>query len=70
MRLSASETWTFGPLKVTLSKTGVSLSLGIPGARVGINSKGQARVRFGKNGFSYNKSKKVLPGVDPMDLFQ
>lgn len=63
MRWSVSESWKLGPLRFTVSKSGVSLSVGVPGARVGLNSKGQARVRVGKKGFSWQKQKKILPNV-------
>jgi len=68
MRWSVSEGWAFGPFKCTVSKTGVSLSVGVPGARVGINSSGRANIRVGKKGFAYTKSKKLLPKV--ADLFK
>lgn len=60
MRLSASKTFKLGPLNLTVSKTGISASVGIPGARVGVNSKGQVNYRLGKKGFAYTKSKKVF----------
>ncbi len=60
MRLSASKTFKLGPLNLTVSKTGLSASIGVPGARVGINSKGRVNYRLGKKGFSYNKSKKAF----------
>lgn len=63
MRWSISEGWSFGPFKCTVSKTGVNLSVGIPGARVGINSNGQGSLRVGKKGFAYAKRKKILPKV-------
>jgi hypothetical protein len=63
MRLSASKTFKFGPLNITVSKTGLSFSLGVPGARASLNSKGEAGIRVGKKGFAYTKKKKVLPSV-------
>lgn len=68
MKLSLSKTWKVGPLNITLSKSGISLSLGIPGARVGINSKGEVSGRAGVSGFSYNKRKKIFDGVSPSDI--
>lgn len=68
MRWSISEGWSFGPFNCTVSKTGVNLSVGIPGARVGINTNGKGSLRIGKKGFSYNKTKKLLPKVT--DLFK
>ena len=60
MRLSASKTWKIGPLNLTVSKTGLSASVGVPGARIGINSKGRVTYRLGKNGLAYTKSKKAF----------
>lgn len=63
MRWSVSEGWSFGPFKATVSKTGISVSVGVPGARVGLNTKGQANIRIGKKGFAWTKRKKVLPNL-------
>ena len=63
MRISVSKGWTLGPFKATVSKTGVNLSVGVPGARVGINTKGVGSVRIGKKGFAWNKRKKLLPDM-------
>src|SRR5437879_2200184 len=41
----------FGPLRVNLSKSGVGLSVGVTGARIGINPRGQAYVHAGRGGF-------------------
>jgi hypothetical protein len=60
MKLSASKTFKVGPINITISKTGISTSIGIPGARVGLNSKGQVTTRIGKKGFAYTKAKKVF----------
>lgn len=40
----------FGPLRVTATKRGMSASLGVKGARVGVNSKGQVRRTVGLPG--------------------
>lgn len=63
MRWSISKSINLGPLKITFSKTGLTASLGIPGARVSLNTKGQAGIRLGKKGFSYTKQKKVFKSV-------
>jgi hypothetical protein len=68
MRFSLSETKSFGPFSVTASKTGLTFSIGIPGFRVAINTKGEVRTRVGAKGFSWQKSKKVFDGVDPSKL--
>lgn len=68
MRFSISKGWSMGPFKVTVSKSGLTASVGVPGARVSLNTKGEAGVRLGKKGFAYTKRKKLLPGVDPKKL--
>jgi hypothetical protein len=60
MRTSISQTFNLGLAKVTVSKSGLSVSTGIPGLRFSLNSKGQAGVRVGANGLSYAKTKKIL----------
>jgi hypothetical protein len=44
----------FGPLRVNLSKSGVGYSLGVPGARIGTNSRG-TYIRMGLGGVYYQK---------------
>ncbi|TVR39978.1 MAG: DUF4236 domain-containing protein [Cryomorphaceae bacterium] len=46
----------FGPLRVNFSKSGIGLSAGVTGARVGINSRGQAYVHGGRHGMYYRKN--------------
>lgn len=60
MRVGISKTWKFGPFNFTVGKSGVSASVGIPGARVGLNSKGQVTTRIGKKGLAYTKTKKIV----------
>ncbi len=66
MRLSLSKTFKLLPaglLNMTVGKSGISFSSGIPGARVGVNSKGQGRVSLGIPGIPglrWTKSKKVV----------
>lgn len=45
----------FGPLRVNLSKSGVGLSFGIPGLRVGTSPRGGLYVRGGRHGVYYRK---------------
>jgi hypothetical protein len=44
----------FGPLRVNFSKSGIGYSLGVRGARIGINSRGNY-VRLGRGGIYYQK---------------
>lgn len=71
MKFSVSKTINLGPLRITASKSGLSFSFGVPGARASINTKGQAGVRIGVPGvpgLSFNKTKKVLPSL--MSMFK
>ena len=45
-----------GAFRVNLSKSGLGVSTGIKGARIGLNSKGKAYVFGGKSGVYYRKS--------------
>jgi hypothetical protein len=46
----------FGPIKVNLSKSGLGLSAGVKGARLGINSQGRSYVHGGRHGLYYRKN--------------
>lgn len=48
--------FNFGPLRVNLSKSGLGLSAGVTGARIGINSQGRAYVHGGRHGLYYRKN--------------
>lgn len=68
MRWSISKSFNLGPLRITMSKSGLSFSLGVPGARASLNTKGEAGIRVGKGGLAFTKRKKVLPKLDPSQL--
>jgi hypothetical protein len=42
--------------KLNFSKSGVGISGGIKGARIGVNSKGQIYTHIGRNGIYYKKN--------------
>jgi hypothetical protein len=44
----------FGPLRVNLSKSGLGYSVGVRGARIGVNSRG-TYIRMGRGGIYYQK---------------
>jgi hypothetical protein len=48
-----------GPLRLTASKSGVSMSAGAPGARVSVNSKGQARRTVGIPGSGVYSTQRI-----------
>src|SRR5476651_796133 len=55
---------SFGLFRLNFSKSGIGFSFGVPGARVGVNSKGKKYVRGGipGTGLSYQSS---LPDAQP-----
>ena len=60
MKTTISKTFKFGPINLTLSPSGITTSIGVPGARVSLDSKGRAGLRLGKKGLSYTKKLKIL----------
>ncbi|RZS94883.1 DUF4236 domain-containing protein [Cecembia calidifontis] len=48
--------FNFGPLRVNLSKSGLGISAGVTGARIGINSQGRTYVHGGRHGLYYRKN--------------
>ncbi|MGY6523233.1 MAG: DUF4236 domain-containing protein [Mongoliitalea sp.] len=54
----------FGPLRVNFSKSGIGLSAGVTGARIGVNSQGRAYVHGGRHGLYYRKSLGSVTGVN------
>jgi tellurite resistance protein len=65
--------WSFhkafqkGPLRLNLSKSGLGLSLGVRGFRVGVDARGQAYLRAGHGGISYRQNLGALgrPSLAP-----
>src|SRR5690606_31887490 len=45
-----------GPIRLNLSKGGLGFSFGVKGARIGVNSRGQAYVHGGRHGVYYRKN--------------
>lgn len=50
------KSFKLGPLRFNLSKSGVGMSAGVKGARVGINAKGKKYVHVGRGGIYYRQS--------------
>jgi hypothetical protein len=48
-------------IRVSLSKRGPRLSVGVPGARASIDMRGRARIYGGKGPLRYQKSVNVVP---------
>lgn len=63
MRWSISKSINLGPLRLTFSKTGLTVSMGVPGARASLNTKGEGGIRIGAKGLAYTKKKKLLPSL-------
>jgi hypothetical protein len=51
-----SKAFRLGPLLLNLSKSGLGLSGGIKGARVGITSRGRRYVHLGRGGIYYRRN--------------
>lgn len=51
----------FGPFRLTATKTGLSLSGGVPGARVSVNTRGEVRRSVGLPGTGIYDVKKIKP---------
>jgi hypothetical protein len=66
-----------GPFRLNLSKSGLGISFGVKGARIGLNSQGKAYVHAGRGGLYYrkqlggltNKSQPSRSYSDPIDIF-
>jgi Protein of unknown function (DUF4236) len=54
MGWSLRKSFGFGPLRLNLSKSGVGYSVGVRGARIGVNSRG-TYIRMGRGGVYYQK---------------
>jgi len=52
----------FGPLRFNLSKSGVGISAGVKGARVGVDARGKGYVAGGRGGLYFRK-RLASPGV-------
>lgn len=65
MGFSFRKSYTFGPLRVNLSKSGVGFSFGVKGLRVGSNANGRKYVSASVpgTGARYYKSTKSLSGL-------
>ncbi|MFA5056553.1 MAG: DUF4236 domain-containing protein, partial [Opitutaceae bacterium] len=50
------KSFNFGPLRINLSKSGIGLSFGVTGLRVGVKPDGQRYVHAGRKGIYYRKS--------------
>ena len=45
-----------GPIRLNFSKSGVGVSAGVTGARVGVNAKGKKYVHVGRGGIYYRQT--------------
>jgi hypothetical protein len=51
-----------GPFRFNLSKSGVGVSAGVTGARIGVDARGRAYVHAGRGGLYYRKRLTPAPG--------
>jgi hypothetical protein len=56
------KSFRFGPVRFNLSKSGIGTSFGVKGARIGVNSRGQAYVNAGRGGFYFRET---IPSTTP-----
>ncbi|HXG51933.1 MAG TPA: DUF4236 domain-containing protein [candidate division Zixibacteria bacterium] len=56
---------SLGPIRINFSKSGVGISAGLKGARIGVDSRGRPYVHAGRHGIYYRR---MLPGAtEPAD---
>jgi hypothetical protein len=51
----------FGPFRLNLSRSGVGVSVGVKGARIGVSPRGQTYIHAGRGGFYYRQT--LSPGL-------
>jgi hypothetical protein len=56
MGLSFRKSFKLGPLRLNLSKSGVGASVGVKGARVGVDAKGKGYVAGGRGGVYFRET--------------
>lgn len=61
--------FSFGPLRLNLSKSGVGASFGVKGARIGVSPSGRAYVHAGRGGF-YFRQQIGSPSLSPQTKSQ
>lgn len=69
MGWSFRKSYTLGPLRINLSKSGIGFSFGVPGLRAGVSSTGRKYVSASVpgTGVRYYKSTKSLSSLLPGD---
>jgi len=50
------KSFSLGPIRFNLSKSGVGVSAGVKGARIGLNAKGKKYVNLGRGGIYYRQT--------------
>jgi hypothetical protein len=50
------KSFKFGPIRFNLSKSGLGVSAGVKGARIGIDAKGEKYVHLGRGGIYYRQT--------------
>jgi hypothetical protein len=64
MGLFFRKSFKLGPLRLNLSKSGLGASIGVKGARVGVDAKGKGYVAGGRGGI-YFRERIPLSGATP-----
>lgn len=68
MGLYLRKSFKFGPLRVNASKSGLGASVGVKGARLGVNSKGRPYVCGGRDGLYYKEFLDSAPSSPSMGI--
>jgi hypothetical protein len=58
------QSFKLGPFRFNLSKSGVGMSAGVKGARVGVDAKGKKYIHVGRGGIYYRQTLEDRPDAD------
>lgn len=61
------KSFKLGPVRFNLSKSGVGISAGIKGARVGVNARGKKYIHLGRGGIYYRQTLEDGSDVDSIE---
>ena len=61
------KSFKLGPIRFNVSKSGVGVSAGVKGARVGVNAKGKKYIHVGRGAIYYRQTLETSPDADAND---
>ncbi len=56
MGLYIKKSFNFGPFRINISKSGIGISIGVTGFRIGMKPNGKTYVHSGRKGLYYRKN--------------